>query len=279
MNVAQAIRDTVRHLGGDNAPRNRVAAAASATAETLSFEFDLGSLDQGAVVELPSGEKAFVWSSDETAKTVQVSRGEDGTTPAPVAAGDVVRVSPRFFTGDVRQALLQELDDLEAEGLFAFRETQVAFDALDGTYDVSGVADLITPYLLRYRSGGRTEEHDDFEVLQGRLRPFAAPPASTATLLYRGSFSDFDSDDDDLEVVSGVAESAHDLLPLGAAIRLLASREAVRLDERSKQAARSDEAIPPGSLLSLSRQLQITRQLRLSRELDRQYRRWPLRQR
>lgn len=279
MTVDEAVREVLRYLGGRSDKRNRVNEIALAADTTIVFEFDLNGIAAGATLEMPDGEQAYVWSVDTGTKTATVSRGQNGTTAEDLAVGDVVFVQPRFTVADIKARLQDEVNNLEAAGLYRVKESAVTYDWTNRAYDISAVTDMQVAYAVEITYGGEsTWVYGPFNKTDDYLRPHVTPPVTDGTLHYKATFAAFAAGTDDLESVCGVPASAHDVLCMGAAVKLLYGKEGVRLDERAKQHGRTDEGVPATALTTLARRLDEQRMARLADEIERQVRRWPLRQ-
>lgn len=276
MLVSDVIRLTRQYLGGDRDRLNRLDIGVDDTGTELEFEFALNGVQPGAILEAEDGEIVYVWAVDEGAQTATVQRGWDGTTPADHDAGSVWRVSPRF-TG-VREAMRQELLQLQEDGLFRMKTVDLDWDDDLCGLSLAGVSDMLGPvYAVQIDDGNHLwwlmpnqwAHHN--EVVRV---PYIT---GTYKVFYPSGFTAWTSDSDDLEADCGLHESAHELLAIGAAARLLAGRASDRVDHEAFTGARRPDDVSPQDPAIIARNLSGLRERRLASVLALQAQRWPYR--
>lgn len=284
MLVSEAILETRRQLGGQRERRNRLAAAVTTPGQpSITLDLELAGIAHGAFLELRTAageELLYVWSVNAEAKTVQVGRGENGAPLSSAPVGSTVTVQPRYPTADIRRALTEELASLPASGLHRRAAETVTYSRTAGGFDIADVPDLLSPYALEVAVGDGTEWLYDWRRDGSILKPLSAPlgEGEQALLHYRAALGPLPADGGDL-AEAGVPESAHDILPLGAALRLLAGKEAGRIDMDAQTTIRRADEVPVGSHTGLLRLLASQRADRLRAEALRQRQTWPARQR
>lgn len=277
MLVSEAVREVRRHLGGDKAARNKVngAVTSSATSVVLTYA---ANLSQGSIIETPAGELLYVWDYTAATKTATVERGHDGTTAAAIDDGAIVRVNVRYPEHEILAALNDEVRALSAEGLYQEKSATLTWDTATQTFDTTAVTDMLAPYALMYEpTNGDPVYEFSYQRRDTYIRPYLDPLSTTATLWYRAPFVVFTATTDDLETVCKIPEEAHDILPLGAAARLLMGKEAQRLDTAAQTHARKTEDVPATSNAQLARLLKMQRDSRLAHEVRRLRAKWPIR--
>lgn len=239
----------------------------------------LGAVSIGSLIEhVGSGELMRVWEVDENSKTLVVERGANDTTPAPIAPKDPFRFMPRYTQREIHQALRDELRSLSAQGMYRPAHVQVEYDYVDSGYDISHVDDLLSPYAIEYSYGGVKRFDYEFVRHDQFLRVYNhVPDGAEAVLWYRAPFHDLPDDDSDVSS-TGLPVSAHDILPLGAAVRLLQAKEILRLDVEAQQHARRPEDVRELATMQAAAHLRLQRDMRIAEEAMRLRQRWPARQ-
>lgn len=276
MLVREAVARVRRHLGGDKDTRNRLSAAATAVAGSLELEFD-GPVSPGTVLEV-NAERMYVWAYNEGPPiSVDVERGFDGTEPAAHSVGDLVAVDPRF--PGVVDALSNELEVLASDGLFQMVVEELEFDWVLGGVDLADIVGdplniygvEITPALapVWLRS---TDWFED----RTTLRLSTAPKDGLVRVHYTAPFGALGGSESDVGA-TGLPVYAHELLTVGAAVCLLAGKEAGRVDFESSVGQRRPEEVEPGHSSLAVRMLSAKRQALLGSALARQEQLFPTR--
>jgi hypothetical protein len=178
--------------------------------------------------------------------SVTVIRGQYGSTAATHDAGDTVHVNPSWSNWEIAQAVNDELHSLSSpkNGLFRVRSIDFDYEAATYGYDLTGVTDLLDVWRVRYNEPGpendwavvpkrmwrvdQAADTTDFPTgLQVVLRD-GGYPGQKVRVSYRARFDTLATLADDVETVSGLHASAHDILSVGAAVRLLSGLAAQR---------------------------------------------------
>jgi hypothetical protein len=94
-------------------------------------------------------------------------------------------------------------------------------------------------------------------------------PGQAIRVRYRAPFGSLTALDDDVLADTGLPATAHDLPPLGAAVRLVAGREVKRNFTEAQGEPRRAEEVPPTATLQSSRELLRIRQQRIVAEQSR----------
>lgn len=249
-------------LAGVRDQRNKLAAAYTAAGTTLTMTYDLGNIKQGATLAI--GLNVFyVWAADPVTKVVTVQGGFDGSTDVNAANGAEVIVNPRYTDFQIFRALNQTVAAISspAVGLFRVVQGDFAYSGAVSGYPLTGITDLPGIVEIRYvlpgyddrvsrlsRSSWRLERTegatDSFTV-----RLFAGSAESfgqTLTILYKAGFATFTATTTTTASIS-LPDSMIDILPMGAALRLLNSKEIQRNDLNAQGSGRKASEVPPGA--------------------------------
>ncbi len=268
--VADLISDTEQHLfTGQGEELNEVlvgfTSATSPARTTISMREAVGSLAVGA--RLAIGLEVFrVWSFDEAAKTVTVV-GQIGGSPASThAEGDLVTIEPKFPAYRTLRALQQEVASLGVPSLGMWRPATLDLTSTTPAvgYDLAGAidADIINIHRVQSRPTDQSAQNDWRDVPGWRFQrglPSASfssgmavfipqgnlPTGSPVRVIMRCRFGPLGTSlTADVEAVTGLIESAHDILSLGAALRLYSPREFKRGFTEAQPEPRRWEEVP-----------------------------------
>jgi hypothetical protein len=270
-------------MSGYAEERNKLSTAYTAGDTTLTFTYPLGGIRPGA--RLCIGLNTFyVWSVDGQVATI--SAGEDSSTDANAASGSVVKVSPRFTDNEIWKALKDDLYDLSApsSALFDTGTIDLTYNAIVNGYDLSSADNLISIYEVKYLTPGPQMDNPRINSNGWRLNRDAitsqfpsgislqlfqpAYPGYNVRIVYRKYFTIPSSITTDVST-TGLLDSALDLPPLGAAIRLMAGREIKRNFTESQGDTRRAGEVAPGAVMQSVRNLQVLRQQRIAAEAGR----------
>jgi len=267
-------------MSGYAEERNKLSIAYTAGDTTLTFTYPLGGIRPGA--RLSIGLNTFyVWSVDGQVATI--SAGEDSSTDANAASGSVVKVSPRFTDNEIWKALQDDLYDLSSpsSALFAIGTIDLTYNAIVSGYDLSTASSLISIYEVKYLTPGPQMDNPRIPSTGWRLNRDAitsqfpsgislqlfqpAYPGYNLRIVYRKYFTIPSAITTNVNT-TGLLDSALDLPPLGAAIRLMAGREIKRNFTESQGDTRRAGEVAAGAVMQSSRNLQILRQQRITAE-------------
>lgn len=240
--LADLVAETQRHLTSYQRPSmNKLDAAISATATDLAFTFESQQLQQGHYIEVGL-ELMYVWSVESASRTAVVERAQQGSRAVAHAAGSVVKINPKFPDFAIAKAINDDLRALSSpmSGLYAVRSLPAVTTYSGTTYDLTDAENLM-------------------EIIE----------VQDTQVLYKSSFAPMLLLADDVEAVSGLPASAHDLPPLGAAIRLGMSREIRRNFFEEQGDSRRSEEVGAGAVTSSVRGLMVVRQARITEEASR----------
>ena len=270
--------------------RNVLAGNINNSATSLSFTYDLGPLQAGAVIACGL-ELMLVWDVNTTAKTATVQRGMFGSTAASHTTAELVTVNPRFSDFHILKALNDDLAALSGHGLYQVKTAVLTFDGTARSIDLA--SDVIDVLEVRYDESGGTKRWpliDQYVVLHdldpadfptGKAIRFDRSPEVGVDIRvhYKAPFTSLSAQADDVLTVAGLHAEAHDIPPLGAAIMLAGARDIRRTDTRAQGDTRRAEEVPAGTPQGAVRTLMQQRQYRIGQEQGRLYQRYPLRRR
>ena len=295
MTTLQNLVDRTSHYlyAGFREERDTLAASYTAGGTTLTFTNMTAGIQAGASLAIDS-EIFYVVSPNVSAKTATVSPGDQGSTSANHNNNAIVVVNPRFSQFDVINAINDELLDLSspANGLFQVKTLDITYNAAIEGYDLTGISasfidiqearwkppgpSLRYPLIKRY-AVARSMPTGDFAsgsalIVQDEQPPL---PGRSIRVRYRAPFASLTNLTDDVVTVSGLHTEAHDIPPMGAAIRLVAGREIKRnFNEDEGEPRRADE-IPQGATMKSTMALQSLHDRRVKAEAARLKRWWP----
>ena len=248
------------------------------------------SITKGVVIEI-NAELMYVVQVVST--TISVLRGYAGSVPAAHAANDIVRVSPKFPAHRIISSLNDDLADISspANGMFQMRTTTFVYNGGVAGYnlDTSGfVVDSI--YEVTHAAVGALANEP--EIISWRLkrdRDTAASafpsgnalilydgaiPGRTVRVLYKSPLTPIANSTTPLADV-GLATTAYDLPPLGAAMALMTTRPIRREFLDAQGSSRRAEEVPPGAISASFRDLMGRRRARLEAESSRLVAQYP----
>lgn len=256
--VAELITDVRRdHLSqGHIERRNRLAAPVSESDTLLSFAYDLDAIQPHSLISIGL-EDIYVFATNGAAKSADVDRGADGTTPAAHEAGAMVRVTPRWTDAQILRAVNSELEHLYGRGLFRVGTTEFVYDGTTVGWPIDDGAERV--YRVQAEDyGGRdnwitlsgwTFEHNQdaatFPTGNALFLRCGAIPGRKVRVTWFGRFAPLTALDQDVTETSGLG--ALELLRLGTAISLLVGREVGRNFHETQGNTRRAEEVPPGA--------------------------------
>lgn len=286
------IQRTRHHLNsGMFEQQNLLASSITNSTNSLTFTYELGPIQEGAVLAVGL-ELMLVWEvTSSTGKTVSVQRGYAGSTAVSHTTTELVSVNPRFSDFHILQALNDDLASLSAHGLYQVKALTFTFDGTARTYNLA--SDVIEVLEVRYDANTSQNQWpliDDYQVLHSMpTAEFASGKAirldghaeqqRDVRVRYKAPFTALATAADDVLTVTGLHAEAHDLPPLGAAIMLSNTREVRRTDTFAQGDTRRANEVPPGMVQAASTKLERHRQFRIAQEHGRLYAQWPLRRR
>lgn len=232
-------------------------------------------------------ELMLVTSTLVAAKQANVVRGYAGSPAYAHPVGAIVWVNPKFSEYSVWRAMQNELKALSSpqNGLFQVKTTAPVKDA-NGYYTFNPTGGFLS--IWRVTSPADTQPYGlvrlRHDYVGSTLRLHQVGVYDSVNVYYRAKFDNPEtavgwvvptSLADDVFVKSGLHEEAHDILPLGAAIRLVAPREVKRSFIEAQGDARRAEEVPPGTSIGATRALLALKAERIAEESERLAARYP----
>lgn len=283
------IEATRQHLVAAGRPEiNKLNGAMDASQTSLTFEYPAQAVQRGAVLSIDL-EEVLVWVV--AGQTATVQRGFNGTTAATHADDSLLYVNDRQSATRILRELNNELRSFSSpvHGLYRVRTVDLTWSAVRSGYDLTGVTDLIDILAVegvgvlagdrsrveRYRVIRNQDTADFPSGMAIQMYDGGVIPGRTVRVTYRAPFASLSTLTDDVEAVSFLPATAHDIPPLGAAARLLAGRESHRVGADMQPEPRAAGDVPPGANTGASRALLGLRNLRLSEEAARLHAAYP----
>lgn len=227
------------------------------------------------------------WTSTNLQATVV--RGFDGSLPAAHSSGAMVYINPKFTAFDIQGAINEELDALSGpDKLYQVKSLDITynpsftgydFPATDGIFDVLGIRYKIAPPTHNYppiKSWWWTDHMTDPTYPSGKILKIdqGGWPGLTLHVWYACSFTHLTTLTQTVQAVSGFPLTANDILPIGAAIRLVYGREIKRNFIESQPDPRKAPEVPPGAIVNSVKGLESMYLARIDTERSRLMRRY-----
>lgn len=275
-------------LSGVVEERNKTATQVTATATTVTFQYELKGIREGAIIQIDA-ELLYVWEAVPGTKTATVERAFNGTTASAHVNGSIVTVNPRFPRNQIIEAINDELSDLSSpmNGLFRVKAVDIRYSAGDRMVNFPVLEDVIdlvevrlrylaTDYVKQPRvSLTRDLPTSDFGSGMA-LTMNSGTKSGTLRVSYKTGFGRITAETDDLQSNIGFPASAEDILVIGAQIRLVSPREIKRnFTEAQPEPRRSDE-VAAGSVGNSITNLLRLRRDRITAEAAKLMRQYPV---
>jgi hypothetical protein len=271
-------------LTGHRELRNTLSGAINASATTLTLNYAPDGISTGSKISIDL-EDLYVVDVNPTARTVTVIRGQYGSTAASHSDAAVVMVNPKFSPFQIATETNNVLAELTTPGnnLFRPRTVTLTASATAVGYDMTSVTDDLGIIEVRYRVPGpekawpyvdRWEYAKDLpttDFASGRALIIheGGYPGQSIQVRYKAKFVSLANLADDVAGVAFLHAEAHDLLPLGAAIRLVTGREVKRNFDEVQGETRRAQEVPPGANLQSVRGLLAVYERRIAEEAER----------
>lgn len=283
--VSALIERTKQHLNtGGRETRNKLANSINSVEEGIILSFDPARVAPGSRLSIDL-EDMHIWTSAGTSAVVQ--RGQYGSVQASHAAGATVFVDARYTPFEIFRELQNVLAALPGMGLYRMQTVDLTYSsALDG-YDLTSVSNFLEIYEVYYDTGLRSNWRKVENYTYAPDMPAGSFPSTRALFIfdggiqnrtirvkYRAKFTPIASINDDVTSL-GLPASAVDLLPLGAAINLVAGSEIRRNDITTQGDTRRPSEVPAGAALRSNLGLSDRFNQRLRQEVDDLYAQYP----
>lgn len=263
--------------------------AINALVETITVTDGASGLQHGTVLSI---DLELLRVRTVTGTSATVLRGWGGSTAATHVDGSIVYVNPKVPDYRVFRAVNAELDSLSspANGLFRIAALDLTYQSGVMGYDLAGATNVIDILDVNYDQPGIDRawaqiNRDDWRLERsmatsafasgyGLVFNAGGSPSSPIRVRYKTGYTRLAALADDVEAVSGLHSEAHDILGLGAAIRLGLGRENQRnLIDAQSQPRRSEE-VPAGAVSAGVAGLRRLRDQRIAEEAARLTQQW-----
>ena len=286
--VGTVVDRTVRQLmSGTVEERNKTVGALTATATSISFQYDLNGMRAGGVIQIDN-ELMYVWEVSQASKSATVERAWNGTAAVAHTSGSVTIVDPRFPRAQILEAINAEIDDLSSpmNGLYQIKSlelnyngtfTMVNLPTIDKIIDLVSVTVryIATDYpVIRKCRLIRDLPNDDFSAGYA-IRFDEQVRAGRMIVVYKAPFTNVTTEAQNLQNIAGFPTTAEDILMMGAQIRLVSPREVKRNFTESQGDTRRSEEVPTGSVSSSINNIIRMRRDRITAEAARLARQYP----
>ena len=247
----------------------------------------------GVIIEI--GMEAM-YVSAVAGSTVSVIRAYGGSTAITHTAGDICRISPKFPTYRIFEALNNDLRDLTSpdSGIFQMKSLQsITYNAAKQGYDLTGLTseEVQSIYSVTYTDPVVVEarEPDIRKWELKRDRATTSFASGLALVLYQQAFPGKKlnisykspltllTSTASTKASTGLATTAYDLPPLGAAISLMVGTPIRREFIDAQGSSRRAEEVPPGAISASMRDLWGRRDNRIAAEAARLHAMYPQR--
>ena len=284
-------RTRSRLMTSQREPVNQLGATITDSDTTVTFA-NAVSFHDG--VRLSIGlEDIYVVDVATAGTSATVIRGVDGSTAAAHTAPATVHINPVWTNWQIAQAVNDELHSLSAPttGLFRIRTVDFDYQPAVAGYNLTGLQGYIDVWRVRYDTPGPTNDWpviprsmwrvdraaDTTDFADGTALILAAGgfPGQKVRVSYKSSYTTLATLDDNVETVSGLHAEAHDILSLGAALRLMSTYEAQRAYTTTQADTRYATEVPPRTASAALIPLIEARQERIVEEQARLARSYP----
>lgn len=281
---------------------------ANANLLTLAAGETLGTITSGTILQIDW--ELFYVTSATGPSNINVIPGYYDSTSTTHAANALITVNPRFPAVAIIKAINDELDDLSGPGNGLFQPLDfvlscnpvlVGYDCTDVNTSISvAPGNLIDVLQIETHEFGPEQYWPTIPLSGYRLNRNADTsffpsgmslkilnqrnyfPGQPIRVSYKAPFNISSSQvytplanpTDDVIAVAGLHQQAHDILPLGAAIRLMGFRELKRSFTEEQPAPRMATEVPVGSSEEAIKELKLQRQARIDRERARLENQW-----
>lgn len=285
------VDEVKRHLlGGTPENLNRLATSANSSVTTITYEFaTAGGINTGAVIEIDT-ELMYVWSVNTSTLVATVQRGYAGTTAASHSSGALIYVNPKFSQFAIFTALNQEIVDLSSPTNGLFWVDTVDLTSVSGTsgYDFD-IADYIDIHEVHYEADSAMlawKRVDDYRLVQaadstdfpsGRalmINEWIGESGGIVHVTVKRSFTQFASISADA-TTTNLASTMLDIPPLGAMVRLTATRGVKRAFDESQGEPRRAAEVNEQAMIQNSSAILSLRRQRINSEAARLKQQYP----
>lgn len=293
--VDDLINETRRHLQGSaRGLLNKLNGSIADGDPILTATYTLNGATPGSYIAIDD-EIMYIWTTNGTTGITAMERGMLGSAAAPHSSGALIEIQPRFPRFFITRALQEEIRSWPNTKLFAVgtidipaSPNQLAYDLTSiasSFYDVIDVAlspqssDLTLDWISQRRwyvkrnfpttsfASGIGIVFDSGVGLTGQTyrvvysKPFDLSAWSGAT---------------DIANTIGIPVSAMDIPAIGAAARLLGTRDILRSDTSAQGQTRNSQEVPPMFMTQAAAALMKLRNERLNEEAIKLFSQYPI---
>jgi hypothetical protein len=237
---------------------------------TLTLRFALQNVSPGAWLTV--GQNVLrVWAVNALSKQATVVGGQQGSTDVDVPAGTMALVNPRFTDYKIFRAINAHLASLSSprNGLYQVKSQTFTYQPQIQGYPLDASSILRVLEVRRQVNGPSlawprvmTGQYDLLETAPSSdfptglaIRVLEGESGRDIQVLYATRFDRLSNPADDT-TSSGITDDQADIVPLGAAIRLMSGKEASRNLQAGQGDSRDASEVPPGALSASLRPLQ-----------------------
>lgn len=258
-------------MSGQREELNKLSVTAGASATSLSFQYELGSIRDGSQVEVDL-ESYYVWEVDGTSKTATVQPGMYGSTTAVHSTGTLARVNPKLTRASIFDALNAEIQSLSSptNNLYSVMELEFNYSVPVIMYDLAGTEDILDILMVNQKQPGSTQDwaqmpswrYDKsvdltmFPSGNALYLPIGLP-GSPVRVVYSVPFATISNPASDLYLdgngdpkEGGISPSMHDILVYGILLRLGPVREIKRNFTEAQGDSKRATEVPPGAVMN-----------------------------
>jgi len=277
------IDEVLSNLAGYTMRQDRITYLANTSGITTTSTSILAGSSSNIAKGIIEIDDELIWvdSFDKTTSTMNVipgfGRGYQNTDPAPHAQYAKITLSPSFPRVMVKKAINDTILSSFPK-LFSVATYTFTFDGVKTTYPLPD--DINTILTVTWETVGPTKEwlpvnrwRDDNSANVTAFNSTATisifdpiTPGRTVQVTYSTEPSTLDSSIEDFSDVTGLPNSARDVITLGAAYRLITYIDAGRINLTAAEADAADSRIPSNASTSMARFLYGLYQQRLGEE-------------
>ena len=288
MLVSDLIEETRRLLfGGQREERNKLNGAINSSVTSLAVSYPLSQITRGAKLSIDL-EDIYVW--DASGLTVSpIDRGQWGSVADSHSNSAIINVNPKFSNWDIFNALNDEIVSLSSplNGLYQVQTVELTYNPVITGYDYSDTG-LISILEVRYGVYGPSRElpiSRNWEYSSNLSPEFSssaifvrdAIPGHPVLVKGKFAFNQLAASMTADSSTIGIADTALDILSLGAAWKLTSRMELTRNYTSAQSDTRRAAEVPAGAELGASRELGRLHDLRVREEAARLDAKYPSR--
>lgn len=193
-----------------------------------------------------------------------VIRAYMGSAPVAHTAGSLVRVNAQFSDWNIMKQINKCLLGLSGHGLYQIKPFEFTYVPAIAGYPITA-ADMIDVWRVSYTYPGPEKDWPilrktdwtlnqhanttDFPTGKQLVLHQGGYPGSLVRVSYKARFGTLVNLSDDVETITGLPLTAHEIVPMGAAMRLLYGREIKRSFLNRQPEPRRQSEVPPGAAL------------------------------